>query len=121
MDNFEAETLFQEILKKIEGLWNAIVFIDECESILGRRDVLSQGASVYVQSLKTMVGNFIKWAEGLQTTDYSKQRLCLVMATNLKDDLDPAIRDRARTTVAFELPVLHLDGGTWRCSMEHLT
>ena len=74
-----------------------------------------------MQSLKTMVDNCIKRAEGLRTTDDSKQRLCLVMATNLKDDLDPTIRGRARTTVAFELPVLHLDGGAWRCSMEHLT
>ena len=44
LDNFEAETLFQEILKKIEGLWNAIVFIDECQSIFGQTGCLVTGS-----------------------------------------------------------------------------
>ena len=35
--------------------------------------------------------------------------------------LDPTIHGRAKTTVAFALPMLHLNSGTWRCSMEHLT
>ena len=56
------------------------------------------------QTHKRLIANFIKWAEGLEQKSAVQQRLVVCLATNIKEDLDSAIRDRVRISVAFDLP-----------------
>ena len=99
------EKLFVDILQRVENMRDAIIFIDECEALFRRRDILAQYASVYVETQKKMITNFIKWAQGLETQpDWESRCVFLCLATNMPDDLDPAILDRARIRVPFPLP-----------------
>mmetsp|Transcript_104680 Transcript_104680/g.265749 ORF Transcript_104680/g.265749 Transcript_104680/m.265749 type:complete len:329 (-) Transcript_104680:226-1212(-) len=116
------ETLFADILQKIEGMEGAIIFMDECESFFSRREVLSQFASVYVQGQKKMITHFIKWAEGLETKrGWEARRVILCLATNMPNKLDPAIRDRARVTVQFPLPIASQCSHFWAAHAKHLS
>jgi len=103
--SFMVETLFARILHAVENLSNAIVFFDECESVFMKRSVLAEYASVNALAHKKVINNFISWVEGLETkSEHSRRRLVLCLATNTIDDLDPAIRDRVRRTIKFDLP-----------------
>ena len=68
-ESYKAESLFGRILEKVLTLSNAIVFIDECESLFTRRSVLAEYGSVMAQSHKKLIANFIRWSEGLETTN----------------------------------------------------
>ena len=70
-ESYKAESLFGRILEKVLTLSNAIVFIDEFESLFTRRSVLAEYGSVMAQSHKKLIANFIRWSEGLETTSVS--------------------------------------------------
>ena len=59
-----------EILAKVQTLSNAIVFIDECESLFTRRAVLAEYGSVMAQSHKKLIANFIRWAAGVGDKEF---------------------------------------------------
>ena len=53
------------------------------------------------QSHKKLIANFIRWADGVGDEEWCSAAPC---STNIKEDLDPAIRDRVRMSVVFDLP-----------------
>jgi len=116
------EALFAQILQLVESLSDSIIFFDECDSIFMKRSVLAQYASVNAITHKKVINNFISWVEGLETKlDYSKRRLVLCLATNSLEDLDPAIRDRVRRTVKFDLPTARESTNWWSTHALQLT
>ena len=63
----QPEALFERILEKIEGLKNDIVYIDECEILFPRREVMVGYANVDVRGHQQMIGTFLDGADGLMT------------------------------------------------------
>ena len=104
--SWQAEALFARILDRISALEKAVVFVDECEVLFPRREVMAGYESVDVRSHKKMIGAFLQWAEGLATRSYSAGQAppLLCLATNLREQMDKAVQDRARTIVTFALP-----------------
>mmetsp|Transcript_103562 Transcript_103562/g.221489 ORF Transcript_103562/g.221489 Transcript_103562/m.221489 type:complete len:453 (-) Transcript_103562:35-1393(-) len=114
--------LFHEILQRIETLEKAIIFIDECETCFPNREVMASYASIDVRAHQKMIGAFLEWAQGLATISYSdgKQPPLLCLATNIINAVDPAIRDRSRTIVSFDLPSPAQCTEWWSLHARHL-
>ncbi len=92
------------MLEKISELEGAAIFIDEAETLVGRRSVMADSASVAVKSHQQMLETFLKWTDGLQTKTYAPGQALICMATNLKENIDEAILSRTLVTVEFDLP-----------------
>ena len=63
----QPEALFERILKKIEGLKNDIVYIDECDILFPRREVMVGYANVDVRGHQQMIATFMDGGDGLMT------------------------------------------------------
>ena len=94
----QPEALFERILEKIEGLKNDIVYIDECEILFPHREVMVGHANVDVRGHQQMIATFLDGADGLMTkaVPTREQRPLICLATNLKEEVDLAIMDRAK-------------------------
>jgi len=104
-NSYEAPKLWGDVLEKISGLEGAAIFIDEAETLLGRRSVMADYASVEVKSHQKMLETFLKWTDGLQTKTYECGQAPLIcLATNLKENIDEAILSRTLAKVEFDLP-----------------
>ena len=104
-DSYRAPHLWASVLDEIAESEGTAVLIDEAEILLGRRSVMSNYASVAVKSHQQILEAFLKWTDGLQTREYAAGRAPLiVMATNLRDNMDEAVLSRAKMCVEFGLP-----------------
>ena len=86
--------LFYDAKQAEEG--SAIIFFDEIDSIAGRRDVLTNDASLEV------VSQLLTLMDGFETTD----NVLVIAATNRPQALDPAFRRPGRfdIEIPFDLP-----------------
>ena len=86
--------LFYDARQAEEG--SAIIFFDEVDSIAGRRDILTNDASLEV------VSQLLTLMDGLDTTD----NVLVIGATNRPQALDPAFRRPGRfdMELPFDLP-----------------
>lgn len=116
-----AEAMFSSILDAVERLDNAMVFVDECEQYFPKRGVLAGYASVHVQLQKKILATFIEWADGLESRQIAKTRVVLCMATNMPEQLDPAVLDRVHQTTKFGLPAEAERRMWWKSHAMHLT
>ena len=74
------------MLDKLSRLYGAAIFIDEAESLLGRRSVMADYASVEDKSHQEMLETFLKWTDDLQTKTYEcGQAQMIYLATNLHE------------------------------------
>ena len=83
LDSWQAVPMFEEIMTRIQEMENSIIMLDECETAFPCRQKLAGAASVMVQTQKRLLSHFIKWAEGLETSeglDWEKRRVVLVLA-----------------------------------------
>jgi SpoVK/Ycf46/Vps4 family AAA+-type ATPase len=117
---YGAEDLFAKSLKHASELSDAIVFFDECERLFTRRSVLGESSSVMAQVQKRLVASFIEFADGLETKSLMSQRVIFVFASNLKEDLDPAVLDRVWKDLLFELPGQNEFTTWWSRKARHL-
>ena len=107
-DAYRAPKIWSSLLEEISRKTGAAILIhtvDEAEVVLGRRLVMSEYASVAVKAHQQMLGSFLVFIDGLQTKKYPpSQAPLIILATNLKEDIDEAFRSRAKISICFELP-----------------
>eukprot|EP00929_Paragymnodinium_shiwhaense_P021690 TRINITY_DN14081_c0_g1_i3.p1 TRINITY_DN14081_c0_g1~~TRINITY_DN14081_c0_g1_i3.p1 ORF type:complete len:602 (-),score=55.88 TRINITY_DN14081_c0_g1_i3:224-1987(-) len=95
------ETEFARALDQISALDDAVVFMDECDTIFSSRETLGGYGSVMAETKKGCIGTFLEWVNGLQSTP--PKRLLMCLATNKLENLDEAIKSRAKV-IKFRLP-----------------
>ena len=108
-------TVFEAVLKHIENLPKAIVFVDEAETLFPSRRKLAEYNSIEGRSHKTMLNHFLQWSQGLRTKEYppEAQPPILCLGTNLRDSLDDAVLDRVKMDIPFPLPDGRQCTGAW--------
>ena len=91
----ESEGKLAQIFDACEGLGDAIIFIDEVDSLATSRDTSMHEAT------RRLLSVLLRRLDGFEQ---DKQRVLTVCATNRKEDLDAALISRFDLTVKFELP-----------------
>lgn len=102
----------QDALKALDEMSsgpNAIavaVFIDEAEQVFSSRRSMQDYHSVRVESKNDIVKSFLEWTEGLQSRPRDAKPIIVVMATNLRNNIDEAIQSRVGETIRFSRPTI---------------
>jgi outer mitochondrial transmembrane helix translocase len=94
----ESQRLISSLFSLAEKLQPSIIFLDEVDSLLARRDS-GMGASVVYSQITTL---FMTKMEGLDTRPDS--RVIVLGATNRPNDLDEAILRRFSRQFIFDMP-----------------
>ncbi|GBG23934.1 26S proteasome regulatory subunit 8-like, partial [Hondaea fermentalgiana] len=94
----ESESRLSEMLKLCDELGNAIVFLDEIDSLATSREGGS-GGSMH-EATRRLLSVLLRTLEGFQERTSS----ILIAATNRKQDLDAALVSRFDMSIAFPLP-----------------
>jgi len=94
----ESESRLSEMLKLCDELGNAIVFLDEIDSLATSRDS-GPGANMH-EATRRLLSVLLRTLEGFQERTSS----ILIAATNRKQDLDSALVSRFDMSILFPLP-----------------
>jgi len=119
-DSWSPQSLFTEVLKAIDRLSSAIVFMDECESVLRDRGPMMSYASVMVTTKVELIDTFLTWTDGLERgTSAEMDRVLLCLSTNMFEHLDRGVVSRC-IAVKIGLPALPERRAWWAQNAKHL-
>ena len=95
----QAEERLRETFEEAEKIGNCVIFIDEIDSVAGKRDDRSAEWQI------TFVSTLLNLMDGIR----SNSRVLVIGATNRLNAIDPALRRPGRFDIEFEVPQPNTD------------
>lgn len=112
-----SETNLSKVLDAVAAIPNAILFIDEAESMFPSRFGGYGGRSTTADISNKLVAQMLTFIEGMEGSAATN----VIFASNRPETLDTALLSRCAATVTFDLPTASQRTEIWKRYAKHLT